>query len=693
MRFFIAVFLIFTCVSADWSSEYPNCGNITVNPACTAALQGMINDVTTNIDNPSELTTNFEALSGRFLNDFGEYEACQNQNVSHYMTLNMTASISGASAAVAFGFCAPVVCSSQDLLGNASMVFDLYNYSKVFDFGLIGATPCNITVYDPTQPLLGAESSAVIVFIILGILCSFTVFGTLMNAYFDIKDSFAEKRKLDQDALLAAATQSGESPPRNQGPRKRNYKSVLKFLDCFDARKNFQRIVHVKMSESYDANLEIFNGLRVFMFMYVVYGHTYLFGTSYIDNLADIPAFAYSWWMLIIFAALYAVDAFFYMSGFFVAFLAVGKLEKMRPGVKNFFVLAFHRFYRIWPTYLFAVLFFWKVLPRLGSGPVWFQMYETTSLCDDGDWIENITFLDDFLVTSSNYCFGWGWYLSNDFQMFLITPIFLWIYIRNRTVGKLAICGLIVASWITAIFVGSWLNVSAAPPTTGGITNPRGFVDYYVKPYIRLPPYFIGVLMGLFYKEYKEKKGFSYRFGEICRGPVVKIILEWGGFALMMWQILIVRNIQFNPSNWPESLHVVFRAFQKSIYVIAMTMIILPSLLGEDTYLKRFMSHPLLIPLYRVSFTAYLVHLFWIYRYYYNLTASFHFSDETVLYNTLAGGIVSFGSAFILSLLMEVPTSNIESTYLTKKRGPRPPKPAEGNKEPLVAKPKLEVDA
>lgn len=657
----------------------------------------MINEVqNTDIDNPSEITTNFEALSGRFLNDFGEYEACQNQNVSHYMTLNMTANISGAAVPVAFGFCAPVVCSAQDILGNASLVFDLYAYSKIFNFSLIYVQPCEIYVYDPTQPLLGAEYSAVIVFIFLGILTSFTVLGTLMNAFFDIKDSFAEKRKLDQDALLAAATQSsGESPPRNAGPKKRNYKAFLKFLDCFDARKNFQRIVHVKMSESYDANLEIFNGLRVFMFMYVVYGHTYLFGTTYIDNLADLPGFVYSWWMLIIFAALYAVDAFFYMSGFFVAFLAVGKLEKMRPGLKNFFILAFHRFYRIWPTYLFAVLFFWKVLPRLGSGPVWFQTYQYTSLCDDGDWIENVSFLDDFLVTSSNYCFGWGWYLSNDFQMFLITPIFLWIYIKNKTLGKLAIVGLMIISYIIALSVGSWLQVSASPPTTGGITNPRGFVDYYVKPYIRLPPYFIGVLMGLFYKEYKEKKGFSYRFGEICRGPVVKVILEWGGFALMMFLILIVRTIQFTPSNWPEWFHNVFRCFQKSIYVIALTMIILPSLLGEDTYLKRFMSHPLLIPLYRVSFTAYLVHLFWIYRYYYNLTASFHFSDETVLYNTLANGIISFGAAFILSLLMEVPTSNIETTYLTKKRGPRPPKPNAdgGNKEPLIAKPKLDVEA
>lgn len=134
------------------------------------------------------------------------------------------------------------------------------------------------------------------------------------------------------------------------------------------------RLVTVKYSDQYDYNLEIFNGIRVLCFMYVVYGHTYLFGTNYADNLIDFIDITRTWWFLVPFAALYSVDVFFYMSGFFLAFIALGKLEKMRPGCKSFIILALHRLFRIWPTYAIAILFFWKVLPYMGNGPVWFQM-------------------------------------------------------------------------------------------------------------------------------------------------------------------------------------------------------------------------------------------------------------------------------------------------------------------------------
>jgi len=247
--------------------------------------------------------------------------------------------------------------------------------------------------------------------------------------------------------------------------------------------------------------------------------------------------------------------------------------------------------------------------------------------------------------------------------------------LRNREQAK---WGLILISWASiffAIYYGFHLGVVASPPTTGGISNPTAFIDYYVKPYIRWPPYFFGVLVGLFYKEYKEKYGWSYKFGTLCRTPKIRFTLEILGFALMMFIILFIRQVETSPAPWSELVHAIYRAVQKPVYVISMTMIILPSLLGEDTLLKKFLSHPLLVPLARVSFTAYLVHLFWVYRGFYNEEAAFHYSDETILFATLANGVIAFATAFILSLLAEVPIANIESTYLTPRKKPPAKKP------------------
>lgn len=180
-------------------------------------------------------------------------------------------------------------------------------------------------------------------------------------------------------------------------------------------RKNFSKLVTVKYTERYDFNLEVFNGLRVLFMLYVVYGHTYLFGTKYAGNLQDLQGIVNGWYLLVVYAALYSVDAFFFMSGFLFAFIAVSKLEKVRPSVKSFFGLAAHRIFRIWPAYALAILFFYKALRHTGSGPIWFIMDKVVGLCDNGKVFENLTFSDDFLVKSADYCYGWGWYLSNDF--------------------------------------------------------------------------------------------------------------------------------------------------------------------------------------------------------------------------------------------------------------------------------------
>jgi len=683
-------YLVLACLLACIVAQ-DLCPGHQISPKCTEAMSQIFADVYREKKNitaavETNITTNFLGFSGRFVNDFGEYQACQDSARSHYLTLYFNASVMGTSVDVLFGYCAPKECSAEDSYANATGVFNIFSRG-VFNLSLLTNKPCEVNFYDPNEPELGSSGMTIGIAIALSAIASLTVMGTLMNAYFDIKDSLREKRsKIDAERLLGDVTQASsdnqaQSPPK---PRKRNLRGFLRFIDCFDARKNFLRIVTVKYTDHYDFNLEIFNGLRVFYFLYVVYGHTYMMGTNYIDNLADLPDYAQGWWLLIVFAALYAVDAFFFMSGFFFAFIALSKLQKMRPSPKNYMVLAFHRLFRIWPAYIFAILFFWRILPLMGSGPVWFQMTDTTSLCENGKVLQNLFFVDDFLVESQNYCYGWGWYLSNDFQMFLMTPFFLWWYIKNRKAAKLGIWALIGISTVLALIIGYNLRVRVSPPTTGGITNPKGFSQYYVKPYIRLPPYFIGVLVGLFYREYKEKYGTAYRIGTLCRRSPWKYVIPAVGFAVMMLIILLIRQVQTNPDNWSDLTHAIYKAFQRTIYVICMTMIILPGLLGEDTYVKRFLSHPLLVPLARIGFTAYLVHLFWIYRNYYDETAAFHFSTETVLLNTLANSVIAFATAFILSLLAEVPLANIESVYIFAKkpaRGPRPSKGAANNAE------------
>jgi len=655
---------------------------------CQDTLKNMIEELKNfpldpNITEVSKYTKGFAALSGRFLNDFGEYDLCQNFTASYYLTLRFTANISKSSFDAMIGYCSPKNCTIQESVDNIDLVYEAYKHGMAFPLANISDSK-TASFYDPKSVPPGDKPTTIIIFTIVALVVLCVVAGTALGVYWEVAEERRQKNKASERLLRESADPSSadltsENINRLDSPSvvpvagpKRELKGIFKFLDCFDARKNFDKIVKVKYTDSYDFNLEVFNGIRVFMMLYVVYGHTFLFGTNYIDNVSDIPTITNDWGLLVPNAALYAVDVFFYMSGFLFAYIGLGKLKKMKPNLLNYVGLGFHRFLRIWPTYAFAVIFFWRVLPYLGEGPMWFKMTYYTQLCEGNAW-KNLVLLDDFLVDSADYCFGWGWYLSNDFQMFMITPIFLWIYIRNRRAGKLGMVALMAVSYILALVIGAELNVRGTPPKAGGVTNGKGFSQYYVKPYIRLPPYLIGVLAALMYKEYKEQVGSSFRiFNNIKQSRLLRNLVPISGAILLLVLTFLPRQVQLDDKAWPDWFHNTWRAFQKSFYVVALTMVLLPSFLGESTIFKRFLSHPLLVPLARLSFTAYLVHLFWVYFNFFNASASYHFTFKNVTLNTIANGVVAFLAGFALSLLMEVPMANIEAKYLGGGRSSKP---------------------
>jgi len=616
---------------------------------------GNIHDYKSTISN---ITKNFLVYSGRFINDFGEYQFCQKQNYAHYLTLRFTAKLpeTSTSMSVLLGFCAPQSCSLIDSERNISGILKLYELGMKLPIEAV-LQPKNISFYDPSTPNIKDSFSTVVIFIILVTLIFLIMLGTLMNLIFEGNDKPKAMNQITKRLL-------DETHIKQQF---KTYQGISKFLNCFDARKNFQKLIQVKYHDSYDHNLEIFNGIRVIMFAWIVYGHHYVVGPQYADNILDFPEMRKDSWLLIPFASSFAVDVFFYMSGFLFAFLAISKLARMQLSFKSYSHLAFHRLFRIWPSYFIALIFYWKILPILGDGPIWFQLTDQTSLCDNGKILNNILLIDNFLVESANYCYGWGWYLSNDFQMFLITSLLLWMYIRNKKKAKIVISLLICSSLTFAWIYGYHLGVRANPPTTGGIANPKTFSLYYVKPYIRLPPYFIGVLMGLFYSEFKQQEGLAYNIGKLIIKKAVRGFSQLIGWGLILFLIFHVREVQIDPTNWSDFYHATWRAFQSSLFVIALTLIILPGLLGEDTIIKRFLSHPFLVPLARITFTAYLVHLFWVMRSFYGATTAYHFTHENIMYSAISNILMSFITAGALSLLAEIPFANIENLYILKK--------------------------
>jgi len=104
------------------------------------------------------------------------------------------------------------------------------------------------------------------------------------------------------------------------------------------------------------------------------------------------------------------------------------------------------RILRFWPSYIFAILFFYSIYEHLGSGPIWGQDENTTKFCEQM-W-RPILFVDNFVNNGDNPCMAWGWYLQNDMQLFIFSIGLLIIYKYKPLIMKIVVWPLIIGSLV-----------------------------------------------------------------------------------------------------------------------------------------------------------------------------------------------------------------------------------------------------
>lgn len=111
----------------------------------------------------------------------------------------------------------------------------------------------------------------------------------------------------------------------------------------------------------------MWDGVRAIAMMWVVIGHTYEMSIVGGSNLLDFKAISVKPFLLVLEAGIFSVDIFFSLGGFFLAFILLR--NKITGQVCGFGIL--QRALRIWPAYILAMMFYYSLLPKVGSGIFW----------------------------------------------------------------------------------------------------------------------------------------------------------------------------------------------------------------------------------------------------------------------------------------------------------------------------------
>ena len=557
--------------------------------------------------------------SGKGVSEVGKYETCLRQSGQYAMLGSLAA---GPTSQFRLGVCLPQECNITDL--NTSL------HSK--NIFLAVPTEFNLSLYGIIYLLLFT--------VIVGITIASTVLHCVSAKY-----------------------------------------TKYRLVKCFTAVDS----LHTLMRTRANNKLGCINGIRAVSFIWVVYGHCFLLKiiASSLINFERINNVFDHFWGVMGPGGFYAVDIFFCITGLLVSYFLLIELEKTQ-GKLRWGLMYFHRIVRILPTYAFVMGFCYFLVPLMNSGPMWTSGMEFMRQDCDKYWWSLFLFISNFVPDGySNNCFGIGWYLSNDMQFFLVGPLLVYFYYKLR--NKLAAWGLFVAL-IMAVTIFSYYFAYSYDFRLS-IMDAKNLGDdgdlvwnmlYYVKPYIRITPYFQGIMAGIlfsYYEKMQRKEEIKERdtvsllvVRSITKRKGVSAALMIAGVLVMYYFIVFQQPVykEFTNSDvWSRNTNAVALACSKSAFILGLLMFTVPVLMNQTGLVNRFLASALFEPIAKLSYAGFLIH--------YAVMLGYYSSQ----YNTLGEGIFLFrdiftfvpiilGASVFIYVCVEIPFQNIEKIMFHK---------------------------
>eukprot|EP01094_Clydonella_sp_ATCC50884_P004907 TRINITY_DN13901_c0_g1_i1.p1 TRINITY_DN13901_c0_g1~~TRINITY_DN13901_c0_g1_i1.p1 ORF type:complete len:760 (+),score=193.50 TRINITY_DN13901_c0_g1_i1:260-2281(+) len=431
-------------------------------------------------------------------------------------------------------------------------------------------------------------------------------------------------------------------------------------LMAFSAARNTGRLI----APPPVANTAALNGIRVLSMCWVVLGHTYVFVvTAPMLNISSLADATQNLRFHLIYGGFFAVDSFFLMSGFLVAYLFLLELKKHGMRRITMPLFYFHRIWRIFPTVLVGTLFYWQVMPYVWTtGPFQPAMKEVVDDACDPYWWSTLLFFNNFV---DKQCAGWLWYMANDMQFFVLSPIILLAYWKKRIVGIGIAVALIfmciLANMLSAIIFDLEAFPMLAFLSNGTAAFSQAQADHtvlsnvYMLPWTRCAPYLVGILTAFLLLERQSVKHIAehsaVRYSALAVAGALLVLLTFVTYTLALW-------------GWTKLESMIWLGFSRTSWAIALGVWMFYFSTGHGGAFNRILSHNAWIPFARLSFGCYMYHLIFMTLFYYGFKAPIQFQLDLMMCFYVFNLMGAFMFAYINYLLVEKPMMNYEKLLL-----------------------------
>ncbi|XP_055869141.1 nose resistant to fluoxetine protein 6-like isoform X2 [Biomphalaria glabrata] len=527
--------------------------------------------------------------------------------------------------------CLPKACGQKDL-ENISKSFieyvDLKGYAATY-----------VTFNQkPSQ-----DNSFVIAIVVISLLVCLCIAGTITE-YFTLQDT-------EEDELTALVTMNEkESKISLFGLIDHNSakERVHNVLLSFSVRKSLSTVLKTDYS---DGDIKCLNGLRVLSMMWVVFGHT----SNFIPKgRKDKEEYTFEFIFYLFCNAPFAVDSFFLLSGCLVSYIFITKIKAIGYLTASHMIQYYsHRYLRLTPLFALTILIHTGLSPYLGNGPM--AHYVEQSKCQLY-WWRNLLYISN-LYSYNDLCVPWTWYMPNDMQFYAIAPLFTIPIVYGFVRLGLLTAGLMVAchfvSTIYTIYHGDFLTREDA--------RENYLTHIYIKPWTRIGPYAIGLVLGFLMtvlnSDFKMSKKALFTGWLVTSAFVVPMFFFQDGGHTRHLTIITDLN-----QSGVRLLEIV----KSPLWGLFVAWLVFSCHYGYGGVVNTFLSWNAWIPLSRLTYGAYLFHL--MITLYLNQSQAYevYFTKLYAVFRTTTVIVMAYFVSLVVSVLSEMPIRNLITPQSSK---------------------------
>jgi len=439
------------------------------------------------------------------------------------------------------------------------------------------------------------------------------------------------------------------------------YAKILLSLSIFN---NTDIIMKYKINAG-DSKLRVLCGIQVIAIAWIILRDGFIFmeytPTINYEKLQEV--LIVSGFVAVLKAGVLGIDMFLLVSGI-ISTIEIYRITKNLNENDNKLTLILkcylEHYLRFLPFLVFIIIYQIYVLPAIIESPLSANEINFDSIQCKEQWYNVLFFINNFTSNYSSMCAPWTYYIFIEMQLYLLLPFIVFSYIKNvkNTVILITILSLF------SMFLLMWLAIYEEFDMTHKKSENNDLNTMALsKPYCRLIPYFLGVLLAFIYEDSNQNQTRSAEIKKIIKEkPMARYLFYLAGSLLIY--ITVYSFYFIDAYNYPRIFGIFHIVTVRPFFIIGICAILFPVILGNNIIVQKIFGARFLQPLAKISYGAYMMQIPLMHYNFFSRVQNKFFEILEAYSLSAMMFFLSHLVALILTILFESPIRQIVKNFI-----------------------------